>query len=313
MNAYFIIFENTILRTSLRIMMAMAIMLSVANVDGMAQIKPPLTLPLITSQPSDVEATEGDEVSFSVETITLVKPEIMSFEWHQVGFISRTPLSTSSTLRIKNVSIRDAGKYYCIVKINPARNGYLSEETSHEATLKVNPGIKGDPPELSGSPLPDGIVGVKYYVELNAKGTAPISWSIYKGELPGGLSLNASTGVISGEPKSAGNFSFVVRVTNAFGENTREYGIRIESPVAPPSIINHPSDQSVVENETAVFSVNATGSDLSYQWQVLAPRSLLGWQNVVNDDQIRPRAYSGATTDVLTITNILPIYDGNQY
>ncbi|MBI5471265.1 MAG: VCBS repeat-containing protein [Ignavibacteriae bacterium] len=37
--------------------------------------------------------------------------------------------------------------------------------------------------------------------------------------------------------------------------------------VAPPSIVTHPANQSVALGETATFSVSATGSTLSYQWQ----------------------------------------------
>ncbi len=37
--------------------------------------------------------------------------------------------------------------------------------------------------------------------------------------------------------------------------------------VYAPAITTHPADMTVTEGETATFTVNATGSDLSYQWQ----------------------------------------------
>lgn len=42
-------------------------------------------------------------------------------------------------------------------------------------------------------------------------------WSVASGSLPTGLSLNTSTGALTGTPSSAGSFSFTVRVTDAQG------------------------------------------------------------------------------------------------
>ena len=47
---------------------------------------------------------------------------------------------------------------------------------------------------------------------------APLVYSVDEGQLPNGLLLNSSTGVISGTPTAAGEFTFTVRVTNADGD-----------------------------------------------------------------------------------------------
>ncbi len=48
-----------------------------------------------------------------------------------------------------------------------------------------------------------------------AGGSPPYSWQLTAGALPGGLSLNASSGVISGTPSAAGTFNFTIQVTDS--------------------------------------------------------------------------------------------------
>lgn len=45
-------------------------------------------------------------------------------------------------------------------------------------------------------------------------GTAPYTYSVLSGALPTGLSLNASTGAVTGTPTTPGTFTFVIRVTD---------------------------------------------------------------------------------------------------
>jgi hypothetical protein len=47
--------------------------------------------------------------------------------------------------------------------------------------------------------------------------TEAASYSVFSGALPDGLSLNTSTGAITGTPTSPGVFNFVIRATNVTG------------------------------------------------------------------------------------------------
>ena len=73
------------------------------------------------------------------------------------------------------------------------------------------------PPVILTTSLPAGITGQPYSATLTASGgVSPYTWSISSGSLPAGLSLNVSTGVISGTPASPpGTASFTVKVTDS--------------------------------------------------------------------------------------------------
>jgi hypothetical protein len=82
---------------------------------------------------------------------------------------------------------------------------------------------------LSPATLQDGTVGVAYSQTVSGSGgTPPYSYAVASGMLPGGLSLNPTTGEISGTPSAGGSFDFVVRATDDLGcSGTQAYAIFI--------------------------------------------------------------------------------------
>ncbi|MFD0677006.1 MULTISPECIES: S-layer homology domain-containing protein [unclassified Paenibacillus] len=82
-------------------------------------------------------------------------------------------------------------------------------------------------PTITTSNLPSGAIGAAYSQKLVATGDTPITWSIASGSLPVGLSLEASTGNISGTPIAAGTASFTVKATNDVGSTSINLSISI--------------------------------------------------------------------------------------
>lgn len=82
--------------------------------------------------------------------------------------------------------------------------------------------------------LQGGTTGVAYSETISGVlGTSPYTFALASGSLPSGLSLNSSTGVISGTPTTPATSTFVIKVTDANGSNsTFTFQITISAPAA---------------------------------------------------------------------------------
>ena len=100
------------------------------------------------------------------------------------------------------------GIFSFVVSLLDANN--IPGATSY--TLKVNP------PTLTLSPtgLPNANVGTTYSETIVATGgTSPYTYRVVAGALPAGISLNASTGVLSGTPSRVGVYHFTISATDS--------------------------------------------------------------------------------------------------
>lgn len=83
-----------------------------------------------------------------------------------------------------------------------------------------------DPLTITAASLGGGAKGVSYTATLTASGgTTPYTWSVIQGALPGGLTLNASTGTISGTPTTTGTFNFKVQVVDSSNPKQTATGV----------------------------------------------------------------------------------------
>jgi hypothetical protein len=70
-------------------------------------------------------------------------------------------------------------------------------------------------PTISTTTAPAATVGKPYSFHIPASGTPAPTLAVSSGTLPAGLTLNGTTGIISGTPLSAGGSTFTVTATNS--------------------------------------------------------------------------------------------------
>ena len=110
---------------------------------------------------------------------------------------------------------------------------FQQPEPAVTAAIRVKLTVPDSPPTVTTETLPGGTEGEAYSQTLTAKGTAPITWGIASGTLPKGLSLNETTGEISGTPAGEETAVFTVKAVNALGEDTKELSITIAKAPEP--------------------------------------------------------------------------------
>ena len=160
-----------------------------------------------------------------------------------------------------------------------ADNIFQQPEPAVTAAIRVKLTVPDSPPTVTTETLPGGTEGEAYSQTLTAKGTAPITWSIASGTLPKGLSLNETTGEISGTPAGEETAVFTVKAVNALGEDTKELSITIAEVPEPEYSVTvsddgHGTGAATPSTATAGTTITLTATpDEGYhfkEWQVIS-------------------------------------------
>jgi large repetitive protein len=131
-------------------------------------------------------------------------------------------------------------------------------------TASVEARVAGAPPTaFSAQSPPNGTFGAAYSYTFVADGSPAPTYTVFSGTLPPGLTLNSSTGALTGTPTSAGTYGgLVIRATNTFGSiNTSTLTIDIARANTATNITGDLPDPSVYgQNYTVSVSVASATS-----------------------------------------------------
>lgn len=148
-----------------------------------------------------------------------------------------------------------ANTFTPVVVAHPANTGFATPP----ATLTI----------LS-STLPDGITSNVYSGPVNIfGGFGALTASISGGSLPAGLSIDPTTGVISGTPTVPGDYTFTVQVKDSFtppAVATQVYNLHVASPL----LITPPSGADGVVNVPYALTLTATGGTGNQSWTLVS-------------------------------------------
>ena len=103
------------------------------------------------------------------------------------------------------------------IAVDPVDGDVLVDFSGHGTPSDIGQFIQPEaqPLSVSTASLPGGVAGTAYSQQLaTSGGTAPYTWKVTAGSLPGGLALSGN-GTISGTPKMAGTATFTVQATDA--------------------------------------------------------------------------------------------------
>ena len=139
------------------------------------------------------------------------------------------------------------------------------QTATKQLSITVNPKLA-----VTTSSLTGGIVGAAYNQTMaGTGGLTPYTWSISSGSLPGGLSLNSSTGAITGTPTTAGTFNFTAKVTDSETPTqsaTANLSITINAQLVIQTSGSLP--QGVINITYPGATLQATGGVTPYTWSI---------------------------------------------
>jgi large repetitive protein len=156
----------------------------------------------------------------------------------------------------------------------PPGSGCSSRDNSEEqVTITIVAGVPAKPKLTIGpeSATP-GTTGKPYSLQMTASEPEPKTWTINSGTLPPGLALDASAGMISGTPTTAGTYSFEVlaKVVSDGRSDTKALGIVVRNPLAISGSDPFTSARKAQGEVSVPFSASltATGGEGTYTWSL---------------------------------------------
>ena len=232
---------------------------------GSKNVKMPYTLPEITG--SFADASEGKTYSGYVTAGKGTAPYTWSADVSNLPEGFTLACSDNTTGKASGLT----GKY-AHISGTPSYGGRYGDITLKVTDANGNTTAKSfifkvvQKPTISGT-LDDAIRKGSYTGQIRVNGgTAPYAWNVSAGSLPDGLNVKASgdIGVISGKPSKAGQYSFMLKVSDKNGLTaSKAFDMEITQTAITGTLAG-----SVTRKATYSGYVKAEGGTSPYVWSV---------------------------------------------
>lgn len=182
--------------------------------------------------PTGASKTAGQSVTFTTSSSS-TDGGTLSYQWYKDG--NAIAGATGSSYTIASLAVGDAGSYTVTVS-NKLYSGQTYESVTSATSAGATLTVAAAPTITTPSAGLSATYNTAYSLSITGTaGTAGKTFSIV-GTAPTGLSINASTGAITGTPSAAGNFAFQVRVTDDNGATATTSSFTISVAKANQSI-----------------------------------------------------------------------------
>lgn len=179
---------------------------------------------------SDQSVITGAAVTLSGSATGGTAP--YSYAWTQLSGTTVT-LSSASAQSPTFTAPGTGGTLTFRLTVTDAASQTSTDDVSITVTAPVAPTI------ITTGALNPMQVGTAFSQTVAATGTTPITWAVVSGALPAGLSLNTSTGAITGTPTTAGTGTVGIRASNTAGTDTDSFTWTVTSvPTIAPTDAN---------------------------------------------------------------------------
>jgi sugar lactone lactonase YvrE len=156
---------------------------------------------------------------------------------------------------------------------------------------------------ITTSSLAAGQVTHAYSQTLSTvMGVAPLQWSVASGKLPGGLSLNPSSGTISGVPTAAGASTFTVKVTDSTTPTTMKATAKLSVTIYPHNPAVYVTNGA--NSALSLFALTATGNAPPLSAITGAATGLDGTTAVAIDISGRVYVASAGTNEIAEFASV---------
>ncbi len=246
-------------------------------------VSPATGAPIILTSPERARVLVGQPGTFSV---TAGSPAPMTYQWQRGTFTSNMVNIVGATSAAYTTPITTLADHLSIFRCTVS-NAVGSSTSATEMLFVTATATR--PTDITSAITAYGLLGTPFkYAITSSGGTMPLTFSA--SPLPAGLSMNATTGAISGTPTAAGTTSVTLTASNQAGSFSRTLALTINS---VPVVTSQPTGLSVAAGQSASLAVSATGY----------PRPTFQWQ-------LNGNSLGGATNSILTLANIQPANAG---